>query len=182
MSAVQIHLALNHFPIAGMFLALPILIWGLIAKSQQIKTVGIAVVITSALFGIIVAQTGDGAEETVEHKPLVTKHLIHEHEEAADAAMIAIQLSAVLGIAWLVMTKLQKNHVEKIFAVLLLTNLAAAGMIGNAAHKGGQIRHDEIRDGAPVVNAESGEKKEKGEADEKSESKEKEEKEENEKK
>ena len=43
------------------------------------------------------------------------------------------------------MNKKKINHQEKVFALLLLVNLISAGMIANAAHKGGQIRHDEIR-------------------------------------
>jgi uncharacterized membrane protein len=148
MNAAQLHLALNHFPIAGTFLAFGVLIWGFLTKKELIKTVGIVLMIVSALTAFGVSASGDGAEETVEHKPLVTKALIHEHEEAADAAMILIQLTAVLGIAWLVMNKLNKNHQDKVYICMLITNIVAAGLIANAAHKGGMIRHDEIRDGA----------------------------------
>ena len=145
MTAAQIHLALNHFPIAGTILAFIVSIWGFFSKKDQIKMVGIALIIISALMGVIVAQTGEGTEEIVEHKPLVTKHFIHEHEEAADMAMVAIYITAVLGIVWPVMYRLKKNHLEKVFILMMITNLTSAVMIANAAHKGGQIRHDEIR-------------------------------------
>ena len=145
MNGAQIHLAFNHFPIAGTFLALMVLVWGLIAKKDQIKMVGVALMIVTALTAIIVMQTGDGAEEIVEHKPLVTEHYIHEHEEAAEKALIAIQITAVLGIAWLVMLRMKKNQLDKVFGLMILTNLVSAGLIADAAHKGGQIRHDEIR-------------------------------------
>ncbi len=145
MTGAQIHLALNHFPIAGTILALLVLVWGLFSKKDQIKTVGIGLLLVSSITAFIVANSGDSAEEIVEHKPLVTKELIHEHEEAADRAMIAIQLTAVLGIAWLIANKLQKGYQSKIFAAMILTNVISAGMIADAAHKGGQIRHDEIR-------------------------------------
>ncbi|MDD4976042.1 MAG: hypothetical protein PHY93_16930 [Bacteriovorax sp.] len=158
MNAAQIHLALNHFPIAGTMLALVVLVWGFLVKKDQIKIVGITLMIISALAGIVVAQTGDGAEEIVEHKPLVTKNLIHQHEEAADTAMIAIQITAVLGIAWLIMYRLKKNHLEKIFALMLVTNLASAVLVADAAHKGGQIRHDEIRKDIVGNSAGNGEK------------------------
>lgn len=147
MTAAQIHLAFNHFPIAGTILAFLVLWWGFFGKKDQIKMVGIALVIVSALAGFIVIQSGDGAEEIVEHKPLVTKQLIHAHEEAADAGMIAIEFTAALGIAWLVMYRMKKNHLEKVFALMLVSNLVSAGLIADAAHKGGQIRHDEIRSG-----------------------------------
>ena len=168
MTAAQIHLALNHFPIAGTILALVVLLWGFFAKKDQIKIVGITLMLISALSAVVVNQSGDGAEEIVEHKPLVTKNIIHEHEEAADKAIIAIQLTAALGIAWLVMYRLKKNHMEKVFALMLVTNLISALLVADAAHKGGQIRHDEIRNAvaagsASVVEKESGESKEKEE-------------------
>jgi uncharacterized membrane protein len=145
MNEAQIHLALNHFPIAGSILAFFVLVWGFFAKKEQIKIVGIALLIVSALSAFIVMESGEGAEEIVEDKPLVTKSLIHEHEEAAEAGMVAIQITAVLGIAWLVMNRMKKNHLEKIFALILLSNLISSGLIANAAHKGGLIRHDELR-------------------------------------
>ncbi len=149
MNAAQVHLALNHFPVAGTILAFGVLLWGFFSKKDQIKTVGIALIIVSAIGAVVVAQSGDGAEELVEHKALVTKDIIHEHEDAADGAATAIELTAALGIAWLVMSRLKKNHLEKVYAVMLITNLVSIAMVSNAAHKGGQIRHDEIRDAAP---------------------------------
>ncbi len=147
MNSAQIHLALNHFPIAGTILAFLVLMVGLIVKKDQVKMVGIGLLLIGTISGVIVASSGDGAEEIVEHKPLVTKGLIHEHEEAADGAMVALYLSSALGIAWLAMYKMKKNHLEKVFYLMLLTNLVSSLMVANAAHKGGQIRHDEIRDG-----------------------------------
>jgi uncharacterized membrane protein len=145
MTAAQVHLALNHFPVAGIIFALIISLWGFFTKKDQIKIVGITLILLSSLAGIVVSQSGEGAEEIVENKPLVTKHLIHEHEEAAEAALIAIELTAVLGIAWLVMYRLKKNHLEKVFIAMLIVNLVSAVILADAAHKGGQIRHDEIR-------------------------------------
>lgn len=175
MSAAQIHLALNHFPIAGIILSFPILLWGLIAKKEQIKIVGIAMIFVASLSAFAVMQTGDGAEEIVEHKPLVTKNLIHEHDEAAEKAMAAIQACAVLSIAWIVLNK--KNHAfqDKVLYAILVVNLAGAGLVANAAHLGGMIRHDELRSGqAATANVqvekaehEENEKKENNEANEK---------------
>jgi uncharacterized membrane protein len=155
MNAAQIHLALNHFPVAGTMLAFAVLAWGFFAKKDQIKIVGVALALVSAVTTIIVLQSGEGAEEIVEHKPLVTESLIHEHEEAAEASMVAIQLTAVLGIAWLVMFRLKKDHQEKVFALMLITSIVSSGLIADAAHKGGQIRHDEIRKTASGPNAPS---------------------------
>lgn len=161
MNGTQIHLALNHFPIAGMFLAFPVLLWGLIAKNNSIKFVGIALVIIATLTGFVMMESGESAEETVEHKPGVTKELIHEHEEAAEAAIVCFNITSALAIVWLIMFKLNKNHQEKVFAMLILASLTSSGLIARAAHEGGKIRHDEIRSGASAVSNEVKEHEEK---------------------
>ena len=145
MNGAQVHLALSHFPIAGMFFAIPILIWGLLAKTEAIKRVGLLIVLVSAVSGVIMMESGEKAEEIVEHKPLVTKNLIHEHEDAAEAANATIIFCGVLSILYFALTKMKKSHTDKIYLVLILGNLIAAGLVANAAHLGGQIRHDELR-------------------------------------
>lgn len=146
MNAAQIHLAFNHFPVAGVILALGVLLWGFFARNDQIKIVGITLIFVSALTSIVVMTSGEGAEDIVKRKPLVTKEIIHHHEEAAEAAMISIQLSALVGVAWLVMRRLKKSHLEKVFALIVLITLVSAVLAANAAHKGGMIRHDELRE------------------------------------
>ncbi len=145
MSSAQIHLALNHFPIAGMIISLIVLLWGLLTKIDDIKTVGVTLMLLSSVLGFVVAQTGDGAEEIVEHKPLVTEKYIHEHEQAADNAMVVIDFSAFLGVAWFILRWRKNIHLEKLFYLITLSVCFSSILIANAAHKGGQIRHDEIR-------------------------------------
>lgn len=144
MNAAQIHLAFNHFPIVGSFFALVILIWGLVVKKDQIKTVGMVLIILSSLFSIIANSSGEGAEDLVKNKPLVTKEHIHAHEEAAEGAMIALSAAAVLGLVWLVMLRLNHKYKEKLLVFIVLVNVITVGLFANAAHKGGLIRHEEI--------------------------------------
>lgn len=145
MNIAQIHLAFNHFPVVGTILAFGILLWGYLGKKDQIKIVGIALMIISALTAIVAMTSGEGTEEMVEHKPLVTKELIHSHEEAAEASMIAINVTAILCIAWFFMNRLNKNNQEKMFVLILIMTVVSFLLVASAAHKGGMIRHDEIR-------------------------------------
>ena len=145
MTPAQIHLALNHFPIAGMIISFMILLWGLFSKIDHIKTVGITIMLLSSVLGFVVAQTGDGAEEIVEHKPLVTEQYIHEHEQAADIAMVVFDISAFLGVVWFILRWRKNNQAEKVFYLIIVSVFSSSILIADAAHKGGQIRHDEIR-------------------------------------
>lgn len=145
MNSAQIHLAVNHFPIAGIMLAFVFTIWGILSKKDELKLAAVSLALIASVSGAIMMATGEGAEEMVEHKQGVTKNLIHEHEEAAEASVVLIHISSVLGIAWVIMNRMNKNHKDKVFMAMALTTLVASGLVARAAHEGGKIRHDEIR-------------------------------------
>ena len=145
MNGAQIHLAISHFPIAGMVFSLIIFGMAFMLKVEKIRLVSIMIICLSAISALIMMESGEHAEEIVEHKPLVTKELIHSHEEAAEAANVAIIITAVLGIIYLVLEKFGKKAADKVFIAVIIANLASVGLVANAAHLGGQIRHDEIR-------------------------------------
>lgn len=151
MNPAQIHLALDHFPIAGGFLALFFLIWGLISKKDDIKLAATSLIIISAVMAIPLFFSGEGAEEIVEHKPLVTKALIHEHEEAAEAAMVFLEITAALSVAWIVMKKKNIGPEKAVYLSLIGLIAVTSILMARAAHFGGQIRHDEIRKTAVLI-------------------------------
>lgn len=145
MNAIQIHLALNHFPIAGLFFAFFVLIAGLSLNQTQIKIVGASLLIAAAITGIVVFKSGEEAEEKIEHQALASKSIIHEHEESAEAAMVGINLSAVLSVIWIILKLKNKSAEKSVFYSLLFINLVAIILIFRAAHSGGLIRHEELR-------------------------------------
>ena len=146
MNQAQVHLALNHFPIAGAFLSLFFLIWGLLSKKDDIKLAATSLVIISAVVAIPLFFTGEGAEKVVEHKPLVTEEVIKPHEEAAEAAMVVLEISAALAIAWIVMKKKNIGPEKAVYTSLIALVAITSILMARTAHYGGQIRHDEIRD------------------------------------
>jgi uncharacterized membrane protein len=145
MNQAQIHLALNHFPIAGAFFALLFVIWGLVRNKDDIKFAAVSLAIVAGLAALPVYFTGEGAEKIVEHKPLVTEEVIHPHEEAAEAALIVFEISVLLAIAWIVSKKKNTGHDKIIYFALLGFLTVTSLLMAKTAHLGGQIRHDEIR-------------------------------------
>jgi uncharacterized membrane protein len=145
MNQAQIHLALNHFPIGGSILALLFLVWGLLRKKDDIKFAAVSLVIICAVAALPVYFTGEGAEKIVEHKPLVTEEVIHPHEEAAEAALIVFEISALLAIGWIVSKKKNTGHDQIIYYALIGFLTVTSALMAKTAHYGGQIRHDEIR-------------------------------------
>ena len=151
MTDAHLHLLVNHLPIVGA--ALSTLLWGLAlatgGERGARRAAALAAVFTGA--GAAAAQlTGEPAEEAVERLPWADEALMHEHEERAEAATVVAVISGVLGLAaWAVAEKKDKGHIA-LTGAALVGAIGTAGLMGWTGQAGGQIRHDEIRDGAPA--------------------------------
>jgi len=146
----QIHLALNHVPVVLAILTLPLLTWAMLKNNSTIRNLSWGLLAVAAVFATPVYFTGEGAEELVEHKPAVTEDYIHEHEEAAEVAIILIAITGVAGAAALAMVQLKKNIPTALPIAILIANLVSAGALLRTAHLGGLVRHDELRVSAAV--------------------------------
>lgn len=157
MNASQIHLALNHVPLFFSLIGGAILLYGFIKKSDSIKIMSLYFMIAAALFTIPVYLTGDGTEEMVEKLPGVSESMIHEHEEMAEIGLIIIIITGIAALGSLVLKK--KALLLKIGLILsVILSFASFGVMAQTAHLGGQIRHNEIRNGTVVsTESESGE-------------------------
>jgi hypothetical protein len=152
MTDAHLHLLVNHLPIVGA--ALSTLLWGLAlvtgGERGALRAAALAAVFTGA--GAAAAQlTGEPAEEAVERLPWADEALMHEHEERAEAATVVAVISGVLGlVAWGIAEKKDKGNAV-LTGAALVGAIGTAGLMGWTGQAGGQIRHDEIRDGAPTT-------------------------------
>lgn len=157
MNGANIHLALNHFPIVGLIIAVVLLLAGVLLKQQVLARAALAMTFVLALIAIPVNASGEEAEEVLEHSPYemqVSHDVIHEHEEAAESAfylMLAVGVMA-LGAFFL----LRRNHPRATLAtwITLITMVVVAGLMVRVGHLGGEIRHPEIissDSGAPAT-------------------------------
>lgn len=143
--SAQVHLALNHFPIAGMFFTIFLLAIGFISKKRELILSGMLVAVISSIAIIPMSLSGEGVEEIVEHKPGVTHELIHEHEEMGEKALIIFMATGLLAISWFALRKNKQHWAVKIEVITFFLSIISALIIAQAAHLGGMIRHDEIR-------------------------------------
>lgn len=143
--SAQIHLAFNHFPIAGMFFTIFLLAFGVFCKKRELVLSGMLIAIISGVAILPMTLSGEGVEEIVEHKPGVTHELIHEHEEMGEKALIVFLITAVVAISWFVISKKKPNWAGKIEVTTLGLAIISALIIAQTAHLGGMIRHEEIR-------------------------------------
>lgn len=146
MDATHLHLLVNHLPILGSFFALPLLALALWRRREPWLLAGAVLLLVVAAGGAVVAEeSGEGAEEAVEHLPGVDEAMIHDHEERAE---VAVPLAVVTALAGLVAAAWSLRRGTVFLpaggAVLALT-LASAGAMAWVGQSGGVIRHTEIR-------------------------------------
>jgi hypothetical protein len=146
-SAVHIHLLLNHVPVLGSIGCLLFLAVGLARRSREVTAIALFATVVTALLTIPVFLTGEPAEDTAEKLPGVMKEFIHEHEEAAEVAFTAMEVAGGLALLTLIVG-LKRDTPRWATVLTLVVLLVAAGLIARAAALGGEIRHTEIRSGA----------------------------------
>ena len=149
MSLVHMHLLLNHVPMIGLFFVLLILFVALWRRNDDMAKVGLAALAGLAVVAAVVFLTGEPAEEAVERVSGIAESAIHDHEEAAEAALISISVAGVLALGML--ARYWRRQVPRwVGSGMLLMTLAATGVMAWTANLGGQIRHTEIGRGIPT--------------------------------
>jgi hypothetical protein len=144
MSAPQIHLLLNHVPVIGIWFAAAILLIGLVTRNATTARLGVSVLVVLALLGIPVYLSGEPAEHVIEHAPGVTEHLIHDHEDVAKLAFIGLDVLGLLALFSLLRHRGPEPR-RGFLSLLLLLTVALGGVFALTAHRGGLIRHPELR-------------------------------------
>jgi hypothetical protein len=92
MNWAHAHLLLNHIPVIGMAIAVPLLSFALVKKWEELKKASLALFVGLALVAIPTYLTGAPAESVVEGLPGVSEAIIEQHEEAALIALVALEL------------------------------------------------------------------------------------------
>jgi hypothetical protein len=145
MNPAEIHLTITHLPIFGAFFAAITLVVGLIKKNNTLLLLGTAFMAMSA-FGIMVAHnSGEAAEEIVEHLPGVSHDAIHEHEEAAEPLMPIAIITLITTAASLYCSKKKTHLLSKTSVVMLVLAFIMLGVGIRAGWMAGYIKHQEAR-------------------------------------
>ena len=147
MNGAHLHLLVNHVSLFAVAFGLLALAWAVWKGSTELKWASVFLFVLAGIFAWVGSETGEMAEEVIEHLPGVTKSLIHEHEEAAEWASILTYVLAAgsLLMAWLARHK--SKFAKKIQVILLVVGVMALVALARTAFLGGHIRHPEVRDG-----------------------------------
>lgn len=145
MDWTHLHLILNHLPVVGSALGFVILSWGMLRGFDEVKKVGLAILIFSALVAVPVYLTGEPAEDVVENLPGVSEEIIGQHEDSAIYSLIAVIATGIVALATLILLQIKVEIAKLLIFTSLVLSLITSGMMAYTANLGGQIRHSEIR-------------------------------------
>lgn len=145
MNGAHAHLLVNHIPLFGIFFGLVSLIWSIRRQSNDMRWAAVLLFVLAGVFAWVSMETGESAEDLVEHLPGVTKELIHTHEEAAEYAQIFALILAGAAFLMAILERYKPQFLKTTQIVVLLLALFTSTVIIRTTFLGGQIRHTEIR-------------------------------------
>ena len=145
MNEAHVHLVTNHLPIIIPFIALVVLLIGLISKSEAVKRTAFFLFILGAISTFPAFESGEEAEEIVEHLAGVSHDLIHEHEEKAELFMVLSYLLGAMSLVGLWANWKKKKFADTLMYVIALYSIIVLYMAKETGTSGGEIRHPEIR-------------------------------------
>ena len=156
-NAAHLHLLVNHFPIIGGFLAIPLLAMAFfLRKERGLLLAAVFLLVVTAVTGWLSVSTGDKAMDMIENqegKPWFkvfdsARDAVDEHEERADKAMFVAVPTALLGIVVLLLAhrRAADNPLPRIWiGALFVGAVATGGAMAYVGNAGGGIMHREIR-------------------------------------
>jgi uncharacterized membrane protein len=148
MNAAHLHIILNHIPVVGVPIALGVLIYGLLRRSEEVKRVALLSFIVIAAITIPTYLAGRAAEDMVEHLPGVNDDTIDVHKAAATIGLISTSILGLISAGALASSLIAGRVILPLMALVLITAIGVSGWLGRVANLGGKIRHPELSAGA----------------------------------
>ena len=145
MNAPHWHLAINHLPVVGVFLAMLLLGYALLRGRAELYSVSLGAFVLLALATVPVFLTGRSADEVLMELPGVDDKLVDLHEAAATVAFIGIGVLGGVALAGWWLGRKKPQVPRGMAAVVFVLALIETALLGRAANLGGNIRHPEIR-------------------------------------
>ena len=143
MDLTHLHLVINHFPIFSILIGMFVLVYGTLRKERAVIRAAMWIFILGSLSVFPVLQTGEAAEETVEHLQGIDEHYIHEHEEMAEWSGYVVGLLGLVAVIGLFAGA--KQWGRHIWLLALAVGSVCVVFFIRLGNLGGEIRHTEIR-------------------------------------
>lgn len=151
MNPAHLHLMFNHIPVVGVPLVAILLAYALLRRSRDIYRVALGAAVIVAALTYPVFLTGEPAEDRIEDATWARESLIHQHEERAEAALIAVLVTGAFAGFALWRSRGERGPSRGLGGLTLAGLALSAGLLGWTALLGGPIRHEEIRAAASAA-------------------------------
>jgi hypothetical protein len=139
----HLHLLVNHVPILGAVFALLLVLWAMRRGSRELTRLSLWVALAAGLSAWPAYFTGDEAHEQVEDYPGFDHDTTHEHEEAAELALVVMLVTAGASAVALFLGRGGRTEPGWARGAVLLGLVASTATVVRAAWEGGEIRHEE---------------------------------------
>lgn len=150
-NGAQLHLIVNHLPIIGFVLFIPVILMASFTHRSDYKRLALLAVSFLGLLALPAFWTGEPAEDTLERQAGVSERLIEQHEESAELALVAaLATSGLAALGWFV-TRKKQAWLAPVTKGTALAVILTSGLMAWVGHEGGKIRHPEISNGTSGV-------------------------------
>jgi hypothetical protein len=146
MNWAHVHLIINHIPVIGIPVAVLLLVYPLIKKSEEMKMVSFGLFASIVLVTRAVYFTGGAAKKVFKNLPGVTEAYISRHEEIASLTLILMEMMGITSLAGFVFLRRSSAIPKWVVAIVLVLSFITAAATSLTANLSGRIRHAEIRD------------------------------------
>ncbi len=157
MNAAHLHLMLNHVPVLAIPFGIAVLAWAMWRQRPEFARLAMTVFLLSAVATIPTYLTGEPAEEAIEGVAGTIEPWVEAHEEAAIVSLVLGEALGVLALVGLWRGRATAVPARPMLAASLALAVVTAGSLAYTANLGGRIRHTELRSGAALPGAVSGE-------------------------
>jgi len=145
MDATHLHLLVNHLPILGTFLALPLLVLALWRRNEPwVLGAAVFLLFLGGAGAVVADESGDIAHEQVEDLAGVNRSQIREHEERAEVAVPMGVVTGLVGLGLLGWALKKRATPPLGVGALLVLSTVSAGVMAWTGQAGGLIRHSEL--------------------------------------
>lgn len=146
------HVLIHPFPILGMALAVPLLLFALTVRSRGAHEAGLVLILMSALGAFATVEIGQRAYDRV-YKGIKSEsqQWLDVHMERAEDAQWAFYLTGLLAALALAAGRRKPSWERPATIGALSGALLCSALGGWIAHAGGQVRHAEFRLGPPIA-------------------------------
>ena len=144
MTAVHLHLLINHAPLLTALAGLALLAAGLGRRSSELTAAALVALLLAALLGGVSFLSGERAEHTVEDLPGTDPEILERHEEAAETARLGLIAQGLVALGALLRLRRPRER-RWWLGLAAAAGLITALLLARTMNIGGQVRHPEVR-------------------------------------